>query len=460
MGSVNDDRGSRPRTVSRRRRVGAGHFGLVIDGGLFGLGRTRDRRAGPAAHPVGEQEEEGVQRDRQQGGGQDQVVGLAAHGAQADAQGGQDEGELADLGQGGGDGQAGGAVQPEDAGDGQGGQRLADDDDAEDAQNGPGLAHQDHGVEQHADRDEEQHGEGVAQGQGPFGGVVAQRRGVHHQAGQEGAERERMEQIIGQPGDSQGDGQDAQGEELARAGVGDADQQPGDQLAADDQHAGDEQADLQQGPADAHAQGGEIGLGSGGDDDHGQHDQGDDDDHVLHDQPAHGDTADLALDLFALFQGAQQDHGGGDRQGEAHQQGLDIPQAQLRPAQGPAQDGGDGDLDQGAGHGDLAHLHQIPGREVQPDPEHQQDDADLGQLRRQFGVGDETARIGADGDARDQIADQGRQLQPIGQHAEHEGEDESSDQGENQAVGMRHQGSCRGRRGDFWIGSGGALCPV
>ncbi|MNY25163.1 hypothetical protein D3C86_1589260 [compost metagenome] len=89
---------------------------------------------------------------------------------------------------------------------------------------------------------------------------------------------------------------------------------------------------------------------------------------------------------------------------------------------------------------------------MQPDPEHQQDDADLGQLGRQFRVRDEAARVGADDDARHQIADQRRQLQPIGQHAEHEGEDEASDQGDDQAVGMRHRRSCVGE-GSFWTGN-------
>ena len=75
---------------------------------------------------------------------------------------------------------------------------------------------------------------------------------------------------------------------------------------------------------------------------------------------------------------------------------------------------------------------------------------------RQFGVGDEAARIGADDDARDEIAHQGRQFQPMRQHAEHEGEDEAPDQGENQAVGMRHRGCCEGegravrRRRSWW----------
>ena len=44
--------------------------------------------------------------------------------------------------------------------------RIADQDDRHHAQDRQRLLNQDHGIEQHADRDEEQHREGIAQGQG------------------------------------------------------------------------------------------------------------------------------------------------------------------------------------------------------------------------------------------------------------------------------------------------------
>ena len=44
------------------------------------------------------------------------------------------------------------------------------------ASTGDRLAHHDHRVEQHADRDEEQHREGVAQRQRLVGGALAQLR--------------------------------------------------------------------------------------------------------------------------------------------------------------------------------------------------------------------------------------------------------------------------------------------
>ena len=78
---------------------------------------------------------------------------------------------------------------------------------------------------------------------------------------------------------------------------------------------------------------------------------------------------------------------------------------------------------------------------MQAHAEHQQDDADLRQLGRKGGVGDEPGGVRTDSDARNQITDERRQLQPIGQHSEHEGQYEAPDQGGNQAVGMRHRRS-------------------
>ena len=62
---------------------------------------------------------------------------------------------------------------------------------------------------------------------------------------------------------------------------------------------------------------------------------------------------------------------------------------------------------------------------MQPDPEHQQDHADLGELRRQPRVGDEAGRKGADQYPGEQIAQNGGQAQARGDQAENEGEAEA-----------------------------------
>ena len=55
---------------------------------------------------------------------------------------------------------------------------------------------------------------------------------------------------------------------------------------------------------------------------------------------------------------------------------------------------------------------------MQADAEHQQDDADLGELAGDRRVGDKAGRERTDEDAGDEIADQRRQPQPVGQIAE------------------------------------------
>ena len=100
---------------------------------------------------------------------------------------------------------------------------------------------------------------------------------------------------------------------------------------------------------------------------------------VLDDQPADGDAAALGVEEAAILQGAQQHDGAGDREREAE----DEPAADGQPTAGRAptpSDAGDGDLDQRAGHRDARDRQQILQREMQADAEHQQDDADLGEL--------------------------------------------------------------------------------
>ena len=95
---------------------------------------------------------------------------------------------------------------PEQPHDGERGDRLAEDDDGHRRQHGQRIAHEDHRIEQHADRDEEQHGEGVAQRQRLGGGLLAERRLAQDHAGEKGAERERhVEQLRRAEGDAERD---------------------------------------------------------------------------------------------------------------------------------------------------------------------------------------------------------------------------------------------------------------
>jgi hypothetical protein len=168
-----------------------------------------------------------------------------------------------------------------------------------------------------------------------------------------------------------------------------------------------------------------------------QHQRQDHDD-VLDDQPTDGDAPALRLDQPALLQRAQQHHGAGDREGEAeHQTGGDRPAH--RPGESHAEQRRGRDLRHRAGDGDGAHREEVLQREVQPDAEHQQDHADLGELVGKSLVGDIAGREGPDRDARQQISDQRRNPQPLRARRQDEGQDQADHDGRDQRCVMRHR---------------------
>ena len=75
---------------------------------------------------------------------------------------------------------------------------------------------------------------------------------------------------------------------------------------------------------------------------------------------------------------------------------------------------------------------------MQPDPEHQQHHADLGQLGGNLQVGNETGRRGADDDSRQQIANECRHAQTLGNHTEDQGDAETGCQCRNQGNVVLH----------------------
>ena len=95
-------------------------------------------------------------------------------------------------------------------------------------------------------------------------------------------------------------------------------------------------------------------------------------------------------------------------------------------------------LRQRAGNGDGADRKQILEREMQANPEHQQDDADFGELIGNALIGDEARRERADGNAGEQIADQRRQPQALGHEAEGEGEHKPHGERRDERSRMRH----------------------
>ena len=75
---------------------------------------------------------------------------------------------------------------------------------------------------------------------------------------------------------------------------------------------------------------------------------------------------------------------------------------------------------------------------MEPDAEHQQDHADLGELVGDVLVGDIAGRERPDQDTGEQIADQRRELEAMHQYAQGECEHEADGEGGNERWDVRH----------------------
>ena len=118
-----------------------------------------------------------------------------------------------------------------------------------------------------------------------------------------------------------------------------------------------------------------------------------------------------------------------------------------------AERGGDQALHDRAGDRDAPDGEQILDVELQADAEHQQDDADLGELLGERAIGDEPGRVRADDEPGDEVADDRRELQPLGDVAADQRRDEAAGEREDQIEAM-HAALWLGPRAT--MGRGGA----
>ena len=142
----------------------------------------------PRVERVDQGEEDRVERDRDDRSGDDELVRLDRQNAEADAGGGKDEAEFADLGKGGAHRETRSQRIAEERQDADGGERLADHHQRQHGEDRQRVGDQIRRVEQHADGDEEQHGEGITQRQGIGGGLVREVRLADHRTREECAE--------------------------------------------------------------------------------------------------------------------------------------------------------------------------------------------------------------------------------------------------------------------------------
>ena len=109
-----------------------------------------------------------------------------------------------------------------------------------------------------------------------------------------------------------------------------------------------------------------------------------------------------------------------------------MPRPAEQPADSHPERGGDRALRDRARDGDAPDGEQLVEVELQADAEHQQDDADFGELLGHVLIGDEARRVRADEEAGEQIADDRREAEPLGREAQQARRAEPAGQRENQ----------------------------
>jgi hypothetical protein len=95
-------------------------------------------------------------------------------------------------------------------------------------------------------------------------------------------------------------------------------------------------------------------------------------------------------------------------------------------------------LRDGPGHGHPANCQQLLDVKLKPNAEHQENDADLRQLFGELGIGHEARCMRANERSREQVANNGRESEPLGNVAKHEGGREPSCQSQNQIVSVHN----------------------
>ena len=149
---------------------------------------------------------------------------------------------------------------------------------------------------------------------------------------------------------------------------------------------------------------------------------------VLDHQPPDGDVARRRVEVAIVRQDPDEHDRARDRQPDAkHEAGSASPAKGMGDQQAQAR--GDRALRDGAGDRHAPDRDQLFDVELHADAEHQQDDADLGQLLRHVAVGHEAWSVGADEEPGDEIADDRGEADAMGGEAE--------DQRRAEAAGQR-----------------------
>ena len=154
---------------------------------------------------------------------------------------------------------------------------------------------------------------------------------------------------------------------------------------------------------------------------HQRHDR----EQVFDDQPPDRDVARLRVQIVVVRKDAHENDGAGDGQRHSENQAC-RPVPAKRAREEHAQHSRHRTLDNGARNGDAPHGQQFFDVELEPDAEHEQNDADFGELFCQRRVGDEAGCVRPHQRARQQVTDNRRKPEAVGEEAQYQGRGEPS----------------------------------
>ena len=240
-----------------------------------------------------------------------------------------------------------------------------------------------------------------------------------------------VKKVGGGHGNAQGQGNDRQGKEVARACAGHIAQKKRDELLPHHQGKQGKGAQFEQGEPQGAPE-----LSAGGKHGGQQHQQKNGED-VLHHQPAQGHMAGVGVQDVVVGQDAGKHHSAGYRNGHAEHRARQQGKAE-KVQNDHAGKGGGGDLDNRAAHGNGPYGQQILQVKVQAHAEHEQDYAEFGKLGSRGRVGHKARRVRPHQHTRQQIAYQGGKAQFLGDNAQNQGGAQAAGQREDKDCFVRH----------------------
>ncbi|MNM93419.1 hypothetical protein D3C81_1057930 [compost metagenome] len=260
-------------------------------------------------------------------------------------------------------------------------------------------------VDEHADADEEQAEENVAERANVGFDLVPIVALAQQHAGEESAQRHGQAQQVGQPGGEQHDHQRQQHEQFGGIGLGYLVKQPRQQPAAGHQQGREQQCGLAQSDRQRPVPGL---FGAAGD--HRDHGQQQYCNQVLEQQHADGVLPVRGEHFAEAAQFLGDDGGGGQRQSASQQQGGRQRQAGEVEQAGQRQGAGDDLQAAEPEHYPAQGEHARQGK-LQAETEQQEHHAELGEQRHVLVLFEPAQAAGAERQANAHVAQQGRQLE-------------------------------------------------